>query len=139
MYRCFTPGTLKNQGVFSVRARVLYPDSLVSSSFSFSGSGHYHALASGHAHLEHKPLVAEGCPSWTFKCERARIAATVTLCDRKRRQMGMNYASLCISEIPAGEVVSTPGAAFVSFVTPEVSRNNLSCSAPYNLNSVAAP
>ena len=33
---------------------------------------------------------------------------------------------------PAGEVVLTPGVA-LNFVTPEVSQNHLSCSAPHDL------
>ena len=36
VYRCYTPSTLKNEGVFSKGASVLYPDPLVPSFLSFS-------------------------------------------------------------------------------------------------------
>ena len=45
--------------------------------------------------------------------------------------MGLNEWNLCNSAIPAGRVVLTPG---VAFVTPEVSQNHSSCSAPYTVS-----
>ena len=52
--------------------------------------------------------------------------------------MGLSSIESMYLLAQAGEVVLTPGVAF-KFLTPGVSQNYLSCSAPYDLNCVGAP